>query len=120
MLKLPGKGVCVQVTKQNVSPPPPGGGPAPGPNAGAQYPRVGAGRVRAAARIDRRVAASATGVLAIRIDQSPIGRNPPVGTSTPAPRRSATMRAGALPAVGVTPHLVVAARCRVPEMPDPT
>ena len=37
MLKLPGKGVCVQVTKQNVSPPPPGGGPAPGPNAGAKF-----------------------------------------------------------------------------------
>lgn len=36
-LKLGAKRICAQVTKQNVSPVPPPGGPGPGPNSGAQF-----------------------------------------------------------------------------------
>jgi hypothetical protein len=36
-VKLPAKRICVQVTKQNVSPAPPGGGPGPGPGSGQGF-----------------------------------------------------------------------------------
>jgi hypothetical protein len=36
-VKLGAKQICVQVTKQNVNPPPPGGGPLPGPSSGARF-----------------------------------------------------------------------------------
>jgi Matrixin len=38
-IKLGGKYVCVQVTKQNVTPSPPGGGPGAGPGSGAKFIR---------------------------------------------------------------------------------
>ncbi len=37
VVKLGAKRICVQVTKQNVTPAPPGGGPGPGPNSGAKF-----------------------------------------------------------------------------------
>ena len=36
-VQLGARQVCVQVTKQNVTPPPPGGGPVPGPAAGTKF-----------------------------------------------------------------------------------
>jgi len=36
-VKLGAKQLCVQVTKQNVAPPPPGGGPGAGPGSGAKF-----------------------------------------------------------------------------------
>ncbi len=36
-LKLGSKRICVEVDKQNVAPPPPGGGPTVGPNAGSVF-----------------------------------------------------------------------------------
>jgi hypothetical protein len=36
-IKLGAKRVCVQVSKQNVTPAPPGGGPGPGPGSGAKF-----------------------------------------------------------------------------------
>ena len=36
-VKLGGKRVCVQVTKQNVTPLPAGGGPGPGPGSGEKF-----------------------------------------------------------------------------------
>ena len=36
-IRVGGSRVCVQVTKQNVVPAPPGGGPGPGPGSGATF-----------------------------------------------------------------------------------
>ena len=36
-IKPGAKRICVQVTKQNVTPPPPGGGPGAGPAAGTKF-----------------------------------------------------------------------------------